>query len=428
MKILKSERQGNQYALEIEESIENLEKAIDKAFHKLKNKVSLPGFRKGKITRSLFEGHFGKDTLIQEGISDAVNNAYFEAIQELNLFVIDHPRNLKIEEYKEAAPLLFSCEVDVKPEVSLGKYTGIEVKRADSKVSDEALDNHIDKVREGYSEYVTTTERPAQKEDILRCQIQALVDGVVFEAWTRQNVGLKIGAGSFGEEFDLRLTGVSINDPKAFSITYPDDFQVSGVAGKAVQFKVEISEIREKKLPELDDIFVQKVSQTKTVEAYRSQIRDELEKKSKQDAENRFFNDLMEGILKEVKIDLQPVLIEREIDNSVDRFEHSLKESGLTLDQYLGMLKQPYEQFRETYRDAAAQKLKTELILEAIAKKENLKVEEQDILEELKKWNSSIFKSEEDLARFVKNPTPELTEILLKRKTLAFLESNAKIV
>ena len=250
MKILKSKRKGNTVSLEVQESSEAIEKAIHIAFKKIVKNASVPGFRKGKVPRDIFEKTYGKDMLIEEGVQEAVNKAYQQSILELDLKVIDYPKNLNIGEYKESADISFTCDVDVVPEVKLGKYKGIKIKTDKIKVEKEQIETQINQLKEKAAEYVTV-ERPIQENDIVRAHTEAKIDDYAYEPWTRKNTGLKVGLGSFGKEFDEQVTGLKNNEVKNFSITYPDTFEIKDIAGKEVHFTVEIAERSEEHTSEL---------------------------------------------------------------------------------------------------------------------------------------------------------------------------------
>lgn len=426
MNMLSSERQGNRYFLKIEESNEAVEKAIEKAFQKLVKSANVPGFRKGKVPRPVFERYYGSETLYREGIGEAVNTAYVAAVESLGIYVIDYPQNLKVEELKNGEPLVFTCEVEVKPEVTLATYRGVEVKRETTEIKEEDIQAQIDRVREGYADYVEAT-RSAQSGDILRGQMETTVEGVRYEPWSRQNVGVKVGIGSFGKDFDEQVVGLSVGDKKEFTITYPEDFSVPEVAGKTAQIVFEVSEIREKKLPELSEEFVQKVSSVKTVQEFRDQVKNELVTKASKEAENKFYESLLEAITKDVQVDIQPLLVEREIEASLERLEGSLKESGLTLDQYRTFTKQSVEELKEAYRASSFNKVKTELTLEAIAAKENMVVTDEELIDEIKKWDMASLKNEQAIQRYLDQVGQEVKETLLRQKALKFVEAHAKI-
>ncbi|MFT5170299.1 MAG: trigger factor [Candidatus Marinamargulisbacteria bacterium] len=426
MKIIKSKRKGNIVQLKIEESSQEVERAIDLAFKRIVKKANLPGFRKGKVPRTVFEQNFGKQMLIEEGLQDAVNVAYQKGVLELDLKVIDYPKNIEIGEYKENTAVEFTCDVEVIPEVKIGKYKGIKVKKENVAVSKDQVNEQLDQLRERAAEYVEVA-RAAQNDDIIRCHTEAKTEGYDYEPWTRKNTGLKLGLGSFGAEFDEKLTGMTKGEAKTFSVNFGTDFGIKDLAGKTVEFNVEIAEIREKKLPELTDEFISKFSQFKSVEELKADIQEGLEKELLKQADDKAKNELIEQIVNNAKTEIAPVLIERESENSLNHFMQTLSQSGMDLDKYLATVGKNLEDFKSELRIEAEKKVKTELTLDAIAEIESVNVTEEDVTDELKTQFPDA-KSETDIQKKLgKTNRDDLEYIIKRKKTLAFLEENAKI-
>ena len=237
MKVLKSTRDKNTYTLEIEETQENFLKIVNKTFKRIVKEVKVPGFRKGKVSRAIFDKYYGKDYLVQEAMGDAINAAYSEAIAELDLKVIDYPKDINIETYDETKPIKFTCTVDVKPEIKLKKYKGIKVKKQSVEVEESVVQERIAQLSERYAEY-NLTEDKAKKEDIVRCDVTATIDKRVYEHWSRNNFGVKLGLATFGEAFDTNVIGMKAGKEKTFKATFEDDFSNKDVSGKTVSFSV----------------------------------------------------------------------------------------------------------------------------------------------------------------------------------------------
>ncbi|MCP4050730.1 MAG: trigger factor [bacterium] len=427
MKILKSKRKANTYSLEIEESHDVMNDAVMEAFKKLSKSAKIPGFRKGKVTLKIFESHYGKDILIQEALMDIVNNAYIEAIKELDIPVIDQPKNFDLKEYKEDSPICFSCEVDVKPEVKLGKYKGIKADRPSDVINDTKVENAVNQVLEQRSSY-ELIDRECQKDDIARCSIEAKIDDTVYEQWTGNNIGLKIGANSFGDEVDIQITGMKKDEIKSFSIKYPADFHNKEVADKEVNFKVTVEELREKKLPELTDELVASLSKFKTIDEFKADIRTNLETEATKQSDEQMKSSILEKISANASVDIQQVLIDREIDFNIRQLENSLTQSNFTLDKYLEIIKKDKNQLRDEYTEPAVKRLKIDLILEAVSKKENLQVTDDQIDEEIKKLDLPDINTDEQIASYKQSSDLEnLRFSLTQQKTLNFLVENSKI-
>jgi trigger factor len=421
MNILKQERQGNRYTLEIEAPHDTILGAMDGAFKKLSKQASVPGFRKGKVPRSTFEKMYGREGLIKEAVMDVVNNLYVKAVENLALEVIDYPQNLSVSDYKENEPITFKCEVDVRPAVTLGKYKGLGIKKETPAIADSDVQAAIDQSRSYYSEFVST-ETPSKTGDILLCNVEASIDGAPLERWTRQNMGLELGRNTLGKDADTQLTGHAKGETLTFSVAYPQDSAQDDIAGKTVEFKVELVEVRTKQLPELNEEFVQKISQAKTVDEYTADVRKNLEKQKTEEAENTFYDAIADELLKGISIDVQPVLVEREMESSINEFENSLKRSQLNLEQFLRFSNKSFEDFKEGYRDSSLKKIKLEITLDAIAKQESITVEEADLIAEIKKWNIPNL-AEDDRIRehLAKINTTELTRVVGRRKAMDFV-------
>ncbi|NBV84289.1 trigger factor, partial [bacterium] len=319
MKILNSKKEGNVIFLELEQAPEALKTNFDAAFRKLVKDVRIPGFRKGKITRSMFEKYFGTDSIVREGVMDAVNTAYSEAVQLLDLRVIDFPRNIKIGDYKENEALQFSCEVDILPEAKLGQYKGIEVSVPKETVSDDAVNEQINRLKDTYASY-EPVDRAAKADDVVRTNVSAVIDGTPYTPWTREGAGIRLGVASFGSEFDTQVIGMSKDETKTFSVTLPDDFSNTETAGRTVEFTVKVDEVREKQIPELTDEFAAKVSGQSTAAELIEHTRTRLETQAAEKYTNELRNAVINGVVANTEIEIQPVLVQRETDQMVAEF------------------------------------------------------------------------------------------------------------
>lgn len=428
MKILKNTRKGNTVSLEIEVSTEAISQALDRAFKKIVKKAKLPGFRPGKIPRDIFEKNYGKDSLVQEGLSDAVNVSYSEAIQDLKLDVIDYPKNVKIGEFKENEPVSFTCEVDVEPEVKLGKYKGLKVEQLPETASEEQVNDYVKKLQESVSGFAEA-DRAAQSDDIVRLHINAQIDGAVYDTWSRKNMGVKLGLGNFGEDFDHAIEGLAKGKSKQFSVTYSDDFAQKEVSGKTVDFDVEIVEVREKTLPELNDDFAIKASQNKfkTFEALKADIVEKLNDEQKCHSENSLKSAIIEQAVNNAKMDIPDIMIERETEQEKSQYEQSLKKSGVTIKQYLGMAGQSEDSFNTQLKDVATKRVQSELVLTAISVEEKIEATDKDLKEEIQKLVPSA-KTDEEIAKYLERVNNTgFRDLIINRKTMDFLLDNAKI-
>jgi trigger factor len=426
MRVLSSKRKGHTVSLEIEESTDNIEDAFTKAFKRLVKSSKIPGFRQGKAPRHVFEKHYGKKSIVNEAILDIVNDAYRNAIDELSLKVIDYPKNMDISEYQENAPLSFKCDVDVVPEVKLGKYKSLKVKKESADVSSDLVEQEINMLLEKYAEY-KEVDRPAQDDDILRCNIKATFDDTVYAPWTRNNTAVRIGVGAHGKDFDTQLVGAEKGKTAKFEVSYEADHKLTDVAGKTVSFEIDIEGISEKQLPELDDAFAAKISEFKTATELREKIKTSMEEESVRKSEEKLKVDLLDIVVENIKVDVPEAMVTREIDNSIKHLESQVKQSGSSLENYLSMTGKSMDALRTDVGKDAEKRVKSDLALDAIAEKETITAETTDIEEEIGKWNMPEYKSVSDLEKDPRVDLENIKSIIRKRKTYDYLIDNAKI-
>ncbi len=427
MKIVNSSKAGNTISLEIEQSPETIQMFIDKAFKKVSKNATLPGFRKGKIPKALFERHFGRDGMIREGLMDSVNAAYAQAVQELALKVIDYPKNIKIGEFQDNAPVTFSCDVELLPEVTLGNYKGVEISIEKPSVDDAAVEAQLDRLRDSYATF-EAVERAAQSDDVVRVSMKASVDGEQYAPWTRDGAGVRVGTASLGIDFDNHVIGLSKGDQKSFTSVIADDFHNTEVAGKVVEFDVTVDEVREKQLPELDDAFAAKVGQVETVAEWRIQTRAQLEKQAAESYDADLKNKVIDAVVATATVEVQDILVNREIQHMVQEFESNIRRIGYTLAQYLKATGTTREALEETYVENAKKRVVADLVLAAISDAESIDVSDADILNEINGWNQPELKSEKDIQNYLRHVNLDGLKYSLRRqRTLDLLVSHASI-
>jgi trigger factor len=426
MKVLKNKRKGNTVTLEIEASVETIDEAFEGAFNKLVKTSKIPGFRKGKVPRSIFEKHYGRSSIVQEGLPDAVNKAYFKAIQELKLDVVDYPKNVSIGEYKENKPVTFTCEVDVKPTIKLGKYKGLKITKDPDKVGSDKIDEQIKQLQENAANY-NEVDRPSQVEDIVRLDIESTIDNAPLDLWTRKNMGVKIGLKNFGEEFDTEITNLKKDEEKSFTVTYADDYTEATVAGKKVEFKIKLIETREKELPTLNDEFAKKVSKFQTFSEFKDDLEVTLSKDIKEKSENKLRTDLINLIIEDSKMEIPEGMITHEIEADMRYYEQSMAKSGGTLASYLKMINQSEEDFKKQLRDGVIRKIQSELVIEEIALKEKNEVTDEDLKAEVRKMVPTLKEEKEVEDHLNKINKDGLKQMVEQRKVVDFIVSSAKI-
>lgn len=428
MKVVKSKRKENTVFLEVEESFEVLRSQMDKVYPKVAKNVQIPGFRKGKVPRAIFEKHYGEEPILQDAVVEVINSAYRQAIDELELAVIDLPKNVDVAKYKPNEPVSFTCEVDVKPEVKLGKYKGIKLKRESTAVSDDDVQASIDQFLSQHAQFASV-DRASQEHDVIRFKLTASIDGESYGLWTRENAGTSIGKGPFGHDFDQAVTGLSKDEEKTFSVTYDDQFSNPDVHNKTVEFTVVITDIQEKQLPELTDELVAKLSEFKTVADYTADIRTTLENQKKQASETQLEQDLMTAITDAIKLDIPKAMVDRETDSRLTYFEHTLKQQGSNLETFATLSGKTLDAFRSEIDPESEKHVKTKLVLEAIGKKEAVHASDDDLNAEIAKWNIPDVKTVADVeSKHLHIDLEQVKQTIIEKKTVEFLLSESKIV
>lgn len=412
--------------LELESSLECVEQAFTKTFKQTVKLVKIPGFRQGKAPRHIFEKHYGKDLLIQDSVNEAVNETYKDALKELDLDIVDYPKNLKIEDYKENEPIKFTCEVDIKPEIKAEKYKGVKVTVEPSVIDQSLVDKQINQLRESQSTY-ELVDREAKEEDLLKVNVKASIDNEPYSRWTKNNVGVCIGTSIFSKDFDKELVGKKSNTPTTFSVPYASDYHLKDVAGKKVDFEVEITEIKEKTLAELTDELVTKVSEFKTVSELTENIKTSLEEQHKKQRDESIKTQIMEQLIEKHTIDIPEGMIKSEVEQDQRYLENQLKQSKLSIEQYLKMMNQSEEEYLSKLKETATKRIKSQLILEAVVRQEKIEPTEEDLHEEIKRLRPELDTKEKITTELKKLNVNGLKQMLAQQKSFDFLVKNAKV-
>ncbi len=429
MKVNKLNRKGYTVTLEIEEEYNKITEHWEEAFKEVSKDVKLPGFRPGKVPRAIFEKQFGKDYILEVAANKAMNGAYQAAIKEKELEPVDFPRNVEVKSLKENEPLVFTLEIDVVPEVKLGKYKGLKVEKKEAVVGDAEVQKQLEEMQENYAEYVLAEGRGIQDGDIVGYDVKAFVGDEPINKLTRTNSGTKVGSKALTEAFDKALLGMKPQEIKEFEVTFPADHADKDLAGKNVKFNILINEVREKKLPEVNDELVKKVSPFQTLAELKADMKEKMQKQAAEQAENEFKDALIREMIKECEVELPKAVVEREIDRMINNLEYSLAQSRMNLDKYMQILGKDMKGLREEFKPRAEERAKSDLILDAIAKKEKIEATAEDIDKELTEIAKGVKDQpvEESKAK-VSEQTKEYVKSYLKdRKTLDFLIEHAKI-
>ncbi|WP_233881046.1 trigger factor [Virgibacillus halodenitrificans] len=421
-------QEGNEGVLTIEVSPEEFDKALDQAFKKVSKDVQIPGFRKGKIPRKIFENRFGVESLYQDAVDIVLPDAYMKAIEETNIEPVAQPE-VDIETIEQGKPLVFTAKVTVKPEVKLGEYKGLEVEEQSVEVTDEDVEKEIEHQREHHAELVVKEEGTVEEGDTVVIDFEGFLGDEPFEGGKGENHSLEIGSGQFIPGFEEQLVGKKAEEDTEISLTFPEDYHAEELAGKEATFKVKIHEIKSKELPELDDEFAKDVDEeVETLDELKKKKKEELEEQKKQEAENQKRETLLEKASENTEVVIPEAMVDTELDQMVKEFEQRLQMQGMTLEMYSQFSGQDVDALKEQMKEDAEKRVKTNLTLEAIVENEDLEVSEDDLNAELENMASMYGTDIEQLKQMLGGNTDALKGELKMRKAIDFLVENSKTV
>ena len=374
----------NMAKLTIEVPAEELEKAIESAYQKQKKQISVPGFRKGKVPRAMIEKMYGAGVFYEDAANTLMQQNYPSAVDESGIDIVSRP-TVDVVQIEKGKPFIFTAEVAVKPEVTLGKYMGVTVTKIDTTVTDEEVDAALEQERNNNARTVTVTDRPVAEGDTAVIDFEGFVDGVAFEGGKGENHPLEIGSHTFIDTFEDQLVGKNAGDEVEVNVTFPEQYQAADLAGKPATFKVKINEIKAKELPELDDEFAQDVSEFDTLAEYKESLKKNLEEKKVNEAKRTKEDEAVQKIIDKSKMDLQEAMIDTQCETMVEEFAQRIAQSGLSMDQYLQFSGLTIDGLKEQVRPEAISRIQGSLVLEQIAKEENIEVTDEDVNAEIEK-------------------------------------------
>ena len=411
--------------LTIEVQAEELEAAIEKAYQKNKGKIQIPGFRKGKVPRKMIEQLYGKEFFYEDAANALIPEAYEKAVEECEDTIVSSPK-VDVTQIEGGNPFIFTAEVALKPEVTLGKYKGVEVEKIDITVSDEEVDADLNQQRENNSRMVTV-ERAVADGDVAVIDFEGFVDDVAFEGGKGENYSLAIGSHSFIDNFEEQLIGKNAGEDVEVNVTFPEEYQAKELAGKPAVFKVSIKEVKEKQLPELDDEFASEVSDFETLAEYKEDIRKKLSEKKEQDAKNAKEDAVIEAIIAEAQMEIPDAMIETQQRQMVDDFAQRLQMQGMNLDMYCQYTGQTPASMVESIKPQALKRIQSRLVLEAVAAAEKIEASEEDFDKEIEKMAAS-YQMEADKVRKIMGEAgkKQIMEDLAVSKAADFVRENAK--
>lgn len=410
MKAVLDKREGNKVSFNIEIEEDKFKSAIQQAYIKNRGKFNIPGFRKGKVPKQIIEMNYGKGVFYEDAINILLPEAYEKAIDELELEPVDRPE-IDIDEIKEGQPLNIKMEVDVKPEVKLGDYKSIELEKVEYNVTDEMVQEELNKMQEENARLLDASDREVKKGDIATIDFVGYLDGEQFQGGTAEGHQLEIGSNTFIPGFEDQLIGKNKDEEVDVNVTFPEDYGQEELAGKEATFKVTIHDIKEKELPELDDEFAKDISEFDTIEEIKDDIRTRLEKEFSEQEKIQKENAVIEKLIEISEFEVPEGMIDTQLEDEVRQFDYRLRNQGLELEKYLEMTKSTIEDLKEQFKPTATKRVEADIVLEAVVEAENIEVNEADIDKELEKM-AEQYKAE-DKEEFKEN---------MKKSDLGFLE------
>lgn len=417
--------EGNMAKLTIEVSAEEFEAAIEKAYQKNKSKLSVPGFRKGKVPRKMIEQMYGKEIFFEDAANFVIPSAYAKAVDECTEEIVSQP-TIDVVQVEAGKPFIFTAEVALKPEVTLGKYKGVEVEKADTTVTEEEVNAAIDKERESNARTISIEDRAVKDGDMTVLDFEGFVDGVAFEGGKGENYPLTIGSNTFIPGFEEQLIGAELNKETEVNVTFPEDYQAAELAGKPAVFKCTIKEIKEKQLPELDDEFASEVSEFDTLAEYKEDVKKNLTEKKEAEAKNAKEDKVVDAIIEDAKMDIPEAMIATQQRQMADDFAQRIQMQGISIDQYFQFTGLTREAFLEQMKPQAEKRIKSRLVLEAVAKAENMEASEEEYKAEIKRMAEAYQMEEDKLTEMIGSfEEKSIKEDLCIKKAVDFVVENA---
>lgn len=418
----------NMAKLTIEVSAEELEKAIQKVYQKTKNKISVPGFRKGKVPRQVIERMYGREVFYEDAANELIPGAYEKALEECEESVVSSPK-IAVTQMEAGQPFVFTAEVALKPEVRLGKYKGVKVEKQSVAVTDEEIEKEIEKERESNARTVEVEGRAIENGDIATIDFEGFVDGEAFEGGKGENYPLTIGSGSFIPGFEEQLVGKNKEEEVEVNVTFPEDYHAEELKGKAAVFKVAIKEVKTKELPAVDDEFAAEVSEFDTLAEYKEDIRKKLTDKKEKEAKSAKEEAVVNEIIADADMDIPEAMLETQQRQIVDEFAQRLQMQGLSLEQYFQFTGLDGQKMLEQVKPQAEKRIKSRLVLEAIVAAEGITASEEDYEKEIERM-AEVYNMEKDKVKEMlgdnEKAKEQLMEDLAITKAADFVVSEAK--
>lgn len=424
IKVEKTENK-NEVKISFKIEAEKFEDAIKKVYTKSAKYFNIPGFRKGKAPFSLVERKYGDEMFYEDAFNELVPEIYEEALKDNKIEAVSKPE-IDVQKMKKGEELEFTAKVQTKPEVKLGKYKGIEIKKVEYNVSDDDINHEMGHMQEKNARVITVEDRPVKDKDISVIDFEGFVDGKAFEGGKAEKHELEIGSHTFIPGFEEQVIGMKKDEEKDIVVKFPDDYFSKDLAGKDATFKVKVEEIKEKKLPELDDEFAKDVSEFDTLEELKASIKDKKQKENDEKAKREIEEVAIQAVSDDTEIDIPSGMIETEINNMISDMEQQLSYQGISLDQYLKMVNKTRKDIEDGYKEQAQKNVKARLVLEAVIKAEKIEADQKDIDKKIKEMAEAYGRKEDELKnneQFINY----ISETMKTEKAIDVIVKNAKI-
>lgn len=424
MKVEKTDKK-NEVKLSFTIEASKFEEAIQKVYVKSAKYFNIPGFRKGKAPYKIVEKQYGAQIFYEDAFNEVAGEVYEKELTDAKIEAVSRPE-IDIIQMEKGKDLIFTAVVQTKPEVTLGKYKGIELKKVEYNVTDKDVEHELEHIAEHNARLVAVEDRPVEKGDTVVIDFEGFVDGKAFEGGKAENHELEIGSGKFIPGFEDQIVGMKIDEDRDIKVTFPEEYPAKELEGKEATFKIKLHEIKKKELPEINDEFAKDASEFDTLEDWKKSIREKQEKANESKAKFEMEDAAIETVCKNAKVDIPSGMIETQLDNMEKDISSRLNYQGMNLDQYLQMIGKTKKEFRDENKEQAEKQVKTSLVLEAIMKDAKVEVTEEEIDAKIKEMAEMYGQKEEEVKQ-----NPELRkyveESLKSEKTIHYIVDNAKI-
>lgn len=422
MKTMLEKVENNTAYLTVEVPVEIVEDALERAFRRLSRNILIPGFRKGKAPRALVERRIGKEALLDEALDDLLPEAYARAVEETGIEPIDRPTVTDVS-YDEGRPLSFKAQVEVKPEVKLGDYRAVKVQRPAVEVGEADVNDLLERLREAQAQLVPVEGEAAAEGHVATIDFKGFIDGEPFAGGEGTDYMIEIGSGRLIDGFESQLVGMQVGEERDIDVTFPEDYGNADLAGKPARFHVKLKDLKRKELPELDDEFARSVGEFETLEELRADIEKNLRQRAADDAEEQVRQEVIRQVSEQAEVELPAVLVERRLDQLIEDFRRRVEGQGLNFDDYLRHQGETADDLRQEFRPRAEREVKADLVLDAIARRENIEAGDDDFNAEAVRLAEAYGQPVEQMRQLMRQPDvrSDVAASLRIRKTIDYL-------